>query len=125
MPAITGPVLVVDDNTAVRQSLKFALEQEGLEVRLYEDGAQLLADSELPLSGCLVVDLTMPGMDGIGLVSRLRKHHIDLPAILITSLVSRCLRERALKAGFRLVLEKPLEDSALLDGITGALAASK
>jgi len=125
MPTITGPILVVDDDAAVRQSLKFALEQEGLEVRLYESGARLLADGELPLSGCLVVDLTMPGMDGIDLVSRLREHHIDLPAILITTPDSPYLQERALRAGFRLVLEKPLEDSALLDGITGALAASK
>ncbi|MBM6583407.1 response regulator [Microvirga sp. BT689] len=62
MTTITGPVIVVDDDAAVRQSLKFALEQEGFEVRLYEDGAQLLADGALPLTGCLVVDLTMPGM---------------------------------------------------------------
>lgn len=125
MPTITGPVLVVDDDAAVRQSLKFALELEGLEVRLYADGAQLFADSELPPTGCLVVDLTMPGMNGIDLVSRLREHHIDLPAILITTPGSPCLRERALRAGFRLVLEKPLEDGALLDGIAGALTASR
>ncbi|WP_445500722.1 response regulator transcription factor [Microvirga sp. G4-2] len=125
MPAITGPVFVVDDGAAVRQSLKFALEQEGLEVRLYEDGARLLADGELPSTGCLVVDLTMPGMDGIHLVSRLREQHFDLPAILITTPGSPWLRERAMRTGFLLVLEKPLEDNALLDGITGALAASQ
>ena len=125
MPSIRGPVLVVDDDAAVRQSLKFALEQEGLEVRLYEVGVQLLADDELPSSGCLVVDLTMPGMDGIDLVGRLRGRNVDLPAILITTPGPPWLRERALRAGFRLVLEKPLEDSALLDGITGALAASR
>lgn len=122
MPTVTGPVLVVDDDAAVRQSLKFALEQEGLEVRLYEDGGQLLADRELPPASCLVVDLMMPGMDGIALVGRLREHRIELPAILITTRGSPRLRERAQGAGFRLVLEKPLEDGALLDGITGALA---
>jgi two-component system, LuxR family, response regulator FixJ len=118
MPTITGPVLVVDDDAAVRQSLKFALEQEGFEVRLYEDGAQLLADAALPPVGCLVVDLTMPGMDGIALMDRLRQRHVALPAILITTPGSPRLREPALRAGFRLVLEKPLEDGALLEGIT-------
>jgi FixJ family two-component response regulator len=122
MPTITGPVLVVDDDGAVRQSLKFALEQEGFEVRLYEDGAQLLADGVLPPVGCLVIDLTMPGMDGIALLDRLREHHVVLPAILITTPGSPCLRERALRAGFRLVLEKPLEDGALLEGITSAIS---
>jgi two-component system, LuxR family, response regulator FixJ len=125
MPPITGPVLVVDDDAAVRQSLKFALEQEDLEVRLYEWGAQLLADGNLPTTGCLVIDLTMPGIDGIDLVSRLRAHHIDLPAILITTPGSPDLRERALRAGFQLVLEKPLEDGSLLAGITGALSVSR
>ena len=124
MPAITGPVLVVDDDAAVRQSLKFALEQEGLDVRLYEGGAQLLADGALPPTGCLVIDLTMPEMDGIDLIGRLRARHVNLPAILITSPASLRLHARALRAGFRLVLEKPLEDGTLLDGIHGALAAS-
>ncbi|WP_262266325.1 response regulator transcription factor [Microvirga yunnanensis] len=122
MPTITGPVLVVDDDGAVRQSLKFSLEQEGFEVRLYEDGAQLLADGVLPPVGCLVIDLTMPGMDGIALLDRLRERHVVLPAILITTPGSPCLRERALRAGFRLVLEKPLEDGALLEGITSAIS---
>ena len=124
MPTLTGPVLIVDDDSAVRQSLKFALEQEDLEVRLYGSGPQLLADSRLPLGGCLVIDYAMPGMDGIVLLGRLRKRHVELPAILITSPASPRLRMRALLAGFRQVLEKPLEDGALLDGIHGALTAS-
>jgi FixJ family two-component response regulator len=124
MLPIKGPVLVVDDDAAVRQSLKFALEQEGLEVRLYEDGAQLCADRKLPPTGCLVIDLMMPGMDGIALVRRLREHHIDLPAILITTPGSPSLRAQALRAGFWQVLEKPLEDGSLLDGIHSALAAA-
>ena len=124
MPTITGPVLLIDDDAAVQQSLKFALEQEGLEVRLYEGGAQLLADGDLPTTGCLVVDLTMPGMDGIDLIDRLRARHVDLPAILISSPTSSRLRTRALRVGFWQVLEKPLDDGSLLDGIHSALAAA-
>ena len=72
-----------------------------------------------------VIDFAMPDMDGIVLLDRLRERKVDLPAILITSPASPRLRERALWVGFRLVLEKPLEDGALIEGVTGALAPSR
>ncbi|MFC6389291.1 response regulator transcription factor [Methylorubrum zatmanii] len=128
MPQHRGPVLVVDDDEAVRHSLKFSLELEGLAVRLYADAAQLLRDvlrdAALPRMGCLVVDDRMPGMDGVQLVGQLRAHDIDLPAILITARPSPALARRAAEAGFRRVVEKPFEDGSLLDGIRDALAAA-
>ncbi len=117
-----GPVIVVDDDDAVRNSLKFALELEGLSVRLYKGGTELLDELDLPQRGCLVVDYSMPGMDGIELVRRLRQRHIRYPAILMTSRVSDGLRGQATRSGFRAVLEKPLQDSSLLDSIHRALA---
>ncbi len=124
MPMIPGLVIVVDDDEAVRQSLKFALELEGLSVRLYEDGDHLLADGDLPSNACLVVDYQMPSMDGVDLVRRLRGRQVDLPAILITAKAAPGLGERALRSGFQQVLEKPLEDGPLLEGIRGALATA-
>ncbi|WP_414473721.1 response regulator transcription factor [Microvirga sp. M2] len=121
MSMIPGPVIVVDDDAAVRQSLKFALELEGMEVRTYESGAELLADPELPTSGCLVVDYYMPAMNGVELMDRLRGRLVRLPAILITARMTDDMRRRAASSGFRQVIEKPLEDSTLLDGIRGAL----
>jgi two-component system response regulator FixJ len=117
------PVLVVEDDAAVRHSLKFALELEGLDVRLYAGGEDVLADQDLPADGCLVVDYDMPRMNGLELVKRLRGRHVELPAILITANASTDIRERAARAGFRQVLEKPLEDGSLVDSIRGALAA--
>lgn len=122
MSTNTGPVMVVDDDDAVRQSLQFALELEGLEVQAYGSGPQLLAEEHLPASGCLVVDYYMPAMDGVELLDRLRLRKVDLPAILITAKATGEIRQRALRAGFRQVLEKPLEDSALIDGIRRLLA---
>jgi two-component system, LuxR family, response regulator FixJ len=119
----TRPVLVVDDDEAVRHSLKFALELEGLNIRLYQSAADLLDDAALPRTGCLVVDYWMPDMDGFQLVGRLRERNIGLPAILITGRRSDDLRHRAEAAGFRCVVEKPFEDGSLLEGIQDALAA--
>jgi FixJ family two-component response regulator len=123
MPNPTGPVLVVDDDEAVRHSLKFALELEGLDVRLYENGAELLRDAALPRTGCLVVDYAMPEMDGFQLVGHLRDREVGLPSILITGRSSGELRHRAARAGFSRVVEKPFEDGSLLDGIHDALTA--
>jgi two-component system, LuxR family, response regulator FixJ len=124
MPASRGPVLVVDDDEAVRRSLLFALALEGLDVRAYPDAAALLGEAGLPGRGCLVIDHCMPGMDGVELVGRLRGRAVILPAILITGRATEALRRRAARAGFRQVVEKPFEDGALLDGIRAALAAS-
>jgi two-component system response regulator FixJ len=124
MFAAPGPVIVVDDDAAVRDSLKFALELEGMNVCVYEGSAQLLADANRLSHGCLVVDFSMPVMDGLELLDRLRDLQVHLPAILITGKANAVLRSRAAGSGIRLVLEKPLEDSALLDGIRNALAAA-
>lgn len=121
MSMTPGPVIVVDDDSAVRQSLKFALELEGMSVRVYGSGDELLAVSELPTSGCLVVDYHMPSMNGVELMDRLRRRLVKLPAILITSRATDDIRRRAARSGFSQIIEKPLEDSTLLDSIRGAL----
>jgi FixJ family two-component response regulator len=121
MSQLTGPVIVVDDDAAVRNSLKFVLELEGLLVCLFKDGAELLAVADLPRNGCFVIDYNMPGMTGIELVDKLRQRQIESPAILIASQVNDDLFVRAARSGFHRVLEKPLHDSELLDSIHAAL----
>jgi two-component system response regulator FixJ len=114
-------VVVVDDDEAVRRALTFSLKLEGLEVEAYESGDHLLASARSDV-GCLVVDFRMPGMDGVTLIERLREIDRELPAILIASKLDPSLQARATAAGIDLVLEKPLEDAALIDGIKAALA---
>ena len=122
MPTRTGTVIVVDDDTAVRNALKFALELEGLTVILCESGRDVLDRQHLPASGCLVIDYRMAEMDGFQLISELRERQVSLPAILLTSQVNADLRQRATEAGFFDVLEKPLHDSSLFDTVRAALA---
>jgi two-component system response regulator FixJ len=109
-------VIIIDDDLAVRNSLKFSLEIEGLTVRSYATGAELLSAGDLDLCSCLVVDQNMPGMNGLDLIGLLRARHFAAPAILITSHPSPSLRERARTAGVPIV-EKPLLGNALLDKI--------
>lgn len=120
MPLTPGLVILVDDDDAVRRALTFSLELEGLSVEAHEGGPSLLAAPPAK-GGCLVVDYYMPGMDGVTLVERLRDTRIELPAILITAKADPDMRARAEAAGIALVLEKPLEDAALLDGIRAVL----
>lgn len=116
-----GTVLIVDDDAAVRSSLKFALEIEGLVVRLYTGPVALLADEDLPKSGCLVIDYRMPGMDGLQLVEALKAREVALPVILITGRANKQLRRFAASLGISYVLEKPLSDGALIESIRLAL----
>ncbi len=121
MPALSGTVLVVDDDAAVRSALKFALEAEGLKVRVYDSAAALLAEVVLPQHGCMVVDYHMPVMDGLELIDILRARQVGLPVILVTERVGKDLHLRAARSGVYRLLEKPLSGSALLDGIRAML----
>ncbi len=105
-------ILLVDDDAAVRNALKFSLEMEGFSVRLYPTPEALLEESDLPAVGCLVIDYRMPEIDGLELVERLRNRGVDLPVLLISGRVTRSLRDRASGLGVRDVLEKPLSDLA-------------
>lgn len=105
-------ILLVDDDAAVRNALKFSLEMEGFSVRLYPTPEDLLAETNLPAVGCLVIDYRMPDIDGLELVERLRNRGVALPVLLISGRVTRSLRDRASGLGVRDVLEKPLSDLA-------------
>lgn len=124
MSPVSGTVLVVDDDAAVRAALKFALEVEGFRVQLYDGPEALLADANLPQWACLVIDYRMPGIDGIELIDRLRRRNVTLPAILISGRVTKQLRSLAKQSGLTRILEKPLSDAALVENIRGALAVA-
>lgn len=109
-------VVIVEDDSAVRDSLKFTLVVEGFAVRTFSDAQQLLAEPRLPDPDCLIVDQNMPGMNGLNLISELRARNIKAPAILITSHPNSSVRDQAASAGVP-IIEKPLLNSALLDRV--------
>lgn len=113
-------LIVVDDDDAVRHSLKFALEMDGFSVWLYADAGELLDEPDLPTYGCLLIDYYLSDMNGLQLLTKLRSRGVTLPAFLVTGHPSLTLRRRVGQAGIRLV-EKPLLGIGLADMIRGSL----
>jgi len=104
-------IVVVDDDTAVLNSLGFMLEAEGFEVRAFSDIGELLRADSIHEANCLVVDYRMLAMNGFDVLRSLRKRRITAPAILITARSAKKLAGRAAAAGFARVVEMPdLED---------------
>ena len=112
-------VIVIGDDLAVRNSLKFWLELEGLTVRSYASGAELLANGELSRCDCLVIDEKIHVSNGLHLIAQLREQDFTAPAILVTGQPSLSLRKQAEKVGVPIV-EKPLLGNGLLDTIRDA-----
>jgi FixJ family two-component response regulator len=101
----------------VRESLRFALELEDLTVRVCGAGAELFRHPDLARAKCLVLDDMMPHLDRIAVLDGLAARQIDIPVVLMTEHVTDRLRQRAARAGARYVIEKPIEDGALMTAI--------
>jgi RNA polymerase sigma factor (sigma-70 family) len=114
-------VFVVDDDPAMRDSLRWLLESVGLQVQTYATAAEFLAGRDPSTPGCLVLDVRMPGMSGLDLQEELRRRHTDLPTIVVTGHAEVPMAVRAVKAGAIDFIEKPFSDQLLLDRVRQAL----
>jgi two-component system response regulator FixJ len=114
-------IFVVDDDEAVRVSLRNMMESEGFEVCAFSNGHDLLNEASLPATGCLIVDYHMPAMNGLDLVSALRGRGVSIPAILITGNPTKYVRDRAAAIAV-LIVEKPLPGTYLLGCVRDAVA---
>jgi two-component system, LuxR family, response regulator FixJ len=114
-------ILVIDDDVAVRDSLKFMLELEGFRVRLYAGGEELMKERDIPDHVCLVVDQVMPGMSGLETIDAIRRRGGYHPAVLVISNPNLKVRHGAAARGVP-VVEKPFLDHTLIDAIANAVA---
>jgi two-component system response regulator FixJ len=114
-------VFVVDDDRAMRDSLRWLLESVGLTVRTYSTAAAFLREYEPAQPGCLVLDVRMPGMSGLDLQAELVRRGAGLPTIVVTGHAEVPMAVRAVKAGAVDFIEKPFSDQHLLDRVRQAL----
>lgn len=113
-------IAIVDDDEAVRVSLRFMLEIDGFSARTYSSPAAFLDSSELNSYSCVIVDHAMPEMTGLSLLGELRRRGHDWPAILIVSNPTDNVRELAAEAHVPLV-EKPLFGNTLSETVHSVL----
>jgi two-component system, LuxR family, response regulator FixJ len=118
-------VHVVDDDEAVRDSMRALLESYGIEVRAYASAREFLVASPVQPKGCVLVDLHMPGMGGLELLEALKAQLSSIPVIAITGRSDSMLKARATRAGAVTLLEKPVSDEALLSTLALALAQAE
>jgi two-component system, LuxR family, response regulator FixJ len=114
-------VFVVDDDTAVRQGLRFMLRAAGYSVEAFPSARSFLEDYDPRRGGCLLLDVQMPQMTGLELQQRINVRGWRIPVIFITGHGTVPLAISAMKAGAFDLIEKPLREDALLESIERAL----
>ncbi len=120
-------VHVIDDDEAVRRSLALLLFSAGHTVRTYDSAESFLTvlNRTRALDGCVVVDVRMPGMDGLQLQAHLAARGLHLPVVVVTGHADIALAVRAMKAGARDFIEKPYTNERMLEAVTAALASGR
>lgn len=118
-------VHLVDDDEAIRRSVSFMLKTSGFHVRAYESGTELLKSVAHLEQGCILLDIRMPGMDGIEVQAALRSKGVSLPVIIMTGHGDVTLAVQAMKAGAVDFIEKPFEKAVLLSAIENGVERLK
>ena len=121
-----SPVVhVIDDDEALRDSLRMFLANEGLEVATYATADAFLAALEPAQNGCVVTDVRMPGMSGMELLAEIAELRVALPVIVITGHADVPLAVEAMKKGAVDFLEKPFEGDVLIEAVRRALEVGR
>ena len=120
----TPVVFVVDDDISVRESLELLIESAGWRVELFASARDFLAHPRANVPCCLVLDVSLPDLNGLELQQRIAADRVELPIVFITGHGDIPMSVRAMKAGATEFLTKPFKDDALLDAIRNAIERS-
>jgi two-component system response regulator FixJ len=110
-------VHLVDDDEAIRRSAGFMLKTSGYQVNSYASGVELLKEGKELAPGCILLDVRMPGMDGLEVQQALKDRGISHPVIVMTGHGDVGVAVQAMKAGAADFIEKPFEKAVLLSAI--------
>lgn len=113
-------VHVVDDEDAIRRSLDFLLSTAGYRVRRWEDGPSFLKGADRFEPACALVDVRMPGMDGLELQTEMKARGFNLPVIVLTGHGDVAMAVKAMQGGAIDFLEKPANRQCILDAVESA-----
>jgi FixJ family two-component response regulator len=116
-----GVISVIDDDESIRRTTTFLIESFGFRTAAFASAEDFLRSGTLPDSSCLIVDIQMPGMNGLELQSELAAAGCHVPIIFITAYDDEESRERALQGGAVAFLGKPFNDEELLQTIRSAV----
>jgi FixJ family two-component response regulator len=118
-------VFVVDDDVSVRESLELLVQNEHWKAETFASAQEFLNHPRTPVPSCLVLDLSLPGLNGLELQKQLAVQHIDMPIIFITGYGDVPKSVQAMKAGALEFLTKPLDSDVLVSAIRNALERSR
>jgi FixJ family two-component response regulator len=118
-------VSVVDDDEYVREALPDLLRSFGLESQSFASAATFLASESLDRTGCLILDVTMPGMTGPELQLELVRRRCDIPIVFITADADESLGPRMLRRGAVAFLKKPFSEAAMIEAVNAALDSGR
>jgi FixJ family two-component response regulator len=118
-------VFVVDDDISIRESLELLIGSSGWQVEIFASALEFLARPRIFAPNCLVLDVSLPGLNGLDLQKRIAVERPDLPIIFMTGHGDIPMTVRAMKAGAVEFLTKPFNDECLLNAIANALERSR
>jgi len=125
MPQITPIVFVVDDDVSVRESLESLIRYEGWQPQTFCSADEFLDHPRAATASCLVLDLTLPGLNGLELQERIASDRSEMPIIFISGYGDVPKTVRAMKAGAVEFLTKPFSNDDLLSAIRQAIERSQ
>lgn len=118
-------VFIVDDDVSVRESLELLLRHEGLDVETFVSAQEFLSRPRALVQSCLVLDYSLPGLNGLELQKLVAVERHEMPIIFITGHGDVPMTVKAMKAGAVEFLTKPIGDDILLNAIRGAIERSR
>jgi FixJ family two-component response regulator len=125
MSHATPIVFVVDDDVSVRESLELLIRSAGWQPETFESAQEFLSRPRVLVPSCLVLDVSLPGLNGLELQERVALDRTDMPIIFITGYGDVPMTVQAMKAGAVEFLTKPYRDDVLLSAIRQALERSR
>lgn len=124
MSSTTATVFIVDDDVSVRESLELLIRHEGWRSEAFESAEDFLAQPQVPGPSCLVLDVSLPDLNGLDLQKRIAGDRTDMPIIFITGYGDVPMTVEAMKAGAVEFLTKPFGEEVLLEAIRDAIGRS-